>query len=56
MRAKLESAMGKTTEWKRSALRAYQRRAKQADCNDQSRFASKGDRSKRLMAAECSAP
>ena len=30
-RAGLESAAGKTTEWKSSALRAYQRRTKQAD-------------------------
>jgi putative transposase len=30
-RARLESAAGKTTEWKSSALRAYQRRTKQAD-------------------------
>src|SRR5215472_14878854 len=30
-RARLDSAAGKTTEWKSSALRAYQRRTKQAD-------------------------
>ena len=30
-RARLQSAAGKTTEWKSSALRAYQRRTKQAD-------------------------
>jgi hypothetical protein len=30
-RARLESAAGKTTEWKSSALRACQRRTKQAD-------------------------
>src|SRR5262247_368294 len=30
-RARLESAAGKTTEWRSSALRAYQRRTKQAD-------------------------
>ena len=30
-RARLDSANGKTTEWKSSALRAYQRRTKQAD-------------------------
>src|SRR5262249_58662739 len=30
-RARLASAAGKTTEWKSSALRAYQRRTKQAD-------------------------
>jgi transposase-like protein len=30
-RARLVSAAGKTTEWKSSALRAYQRRTKQAD-------------------------
>src|SRR5215831_14877862 len=30
-RARLEGAAGKTTEWKSSALRAYQRRTKQAD-------------------------
>src|SRR5690348_425298 len=30
-RARLDSATGKTTEWKSSALRAYQRRTKQAD-------------------------
>src|ERR1700757_2694231 len=30
-RARLDSAEGKTTEWKSSALRAYQRRTKQAD-------------------------
>jgi putative transposase len=30
-RARLNSASGKTTEWKSSALRAYQRRTKQAD-------------------------
>jgi putative transposase len=30
-RARLKSAAGKTTEWKSSALRAYQRRTKQAD-------------------------
>jgi transposase-like protein len=30
-RARLDSARGKTTEWKISALRAYQRRTKQAD-------------------------
>src|SRR5262244_3855283 len=30
-RARLESAAGKTTEWKSSALRAYQRRTQQAD-------------------------
>jgi putative transposase len=30
-RARLDSAVGKTTEWKSSALRAYQRRTKQAD-------------------------
>jgi putative transposase len=30
-RARLESGAGKTTEWKSSALRAYQRRTKQAD-------------------------
>src|SRR3954453_8006154 len=30
-RARLDSADGKTTEWKSSALRAYQRRTKQAD-------------------------
>ena len=30
-RARLDSAAGKTTEWKSSALRAYQRRAQQAD-------------------------
>src|SRR5215469_13790766 len=29
--ARLDSAVGKTTEWKSSALRAYQRRTKQAD-------------------------
>jgi hypothetical protein len=41
-RARLESAAGKATEWKSSALRAYQRRTKQADsliasasCRDQ---------------------
>ena len=30
-RARLDSAEGKTTEWKSTALRAYQRRTKQAD-------------------------
>src|SRR5499433_1276417 len=30
-RARLESGAGKTTEWRSSALRAYQRRTKQAD-------------------------
>src|SRR5262252_8915887 len=30
-RARLASVAGKTTEWKSSALRAYQRRTKQAD-------------------------
>src|SRR5437660_6536686 len=30
-RARLDAAEGKTTEWKSSALRAYQRRTKQAD-------------------------
>jgi transposase-like protein len=30
-RARLDSAAGKTTEWKSSALRAYQRRTQQAD-------------------------
>jgi putative transposase len=30
-RARLDTAEGKTTEWKSSALRAYQRRTKQAD-------------------------
>jgi putative transposase len=30
-RARLDSAEGKTTEWKSAALRAYQRRTKQAD-------------------------
>src|SRR5271156_3792754 len=30
-RARLDSAEGKTTEWKSSALRAYQRRTKHAD-------------------------
>ena len=30
-RAKLDTAEGKTTEWKSTALRAYQRRTKQAD-------------------------
>jgi len=30
-RARLDSAAGKTTEWRSSALRAYQRRTKQAD-------------------------
>ena len=30
-RARLDSAAGKTTEWKSSALRAYQRRTKRAD-------------------------
>ena len=30
-RARLDSAEGKTTEWRSSALRAYQRRTKQAD-------------------------
>src|ERR1700747_1042814 len=30
-RARLDSAAGKTTEWKSAALRAYQRRTKQAD-------------------------
>ena len=30
-RARLDGAEGKTTEWKSSALRAYQRRTKQAD-------------------------
>jgi transposase-like protein len=30
-RARLDSAEGKTTEWKCSALRAYQRRTKHAD-------------------------
>jgi hypothetical protein len=30
-RARLDAAEGKTTEWKSRALRAYQRRTKQAD-------------------------
>ena len=30
-RARLDTAEGKTTEWKSGALRAYQRRTKQAD-------------------------
>jgi len=30
-RARLDSAEGKTTEWKSTALRAYQRRTQQAD-------------------------
>src|SRR5205823_9341915 len=30
-RARLDTTEGKTTEWKSSALRAYQRRTKQAD-------------------------
>ena len=30
-RARLDTAEGKTTEWKSTALRAYQRRTKQAD-------------------------
>jgi len=30
-RARLDNAAGKTTEWKSSALRAYQRRTQQAD-------------------------
>ncbi len=30
-RARLDGAEGKTTEWKSSAVRAYQRRTKQAD-------------------------
>src|SRR5439155_23342031 len=30
-RARLDTAEGKTTEWKSKALRAYQRRTKQAD-------------------------
>jgi hypothetical protein len=41
-RARLDAAEGKTTEWKSKALRAYQRRTKQADsdrrrlsCRDQ---------------------
>ena len=32
-RARLDTAEGKTSEWKSAALRAYQRRTKQADCD-----------------------